>query len=106
MPKLTDGIGTGHSYHDIEDCHDGDYPCAVHSPSLSNPLRHLPFVIRLDKIGLMERICEHGVGHTDRDSLAWAHRHYDDRFGRRNVDALGIHGCDGCCFTDKADSVT
>lgn len=37
----------------------------------------------------MERICPHGVGHPDPDSLA-----YLDAVG---VKGAGIHGCDGCC---------
>jgi len=86
----------GTVYHAREDC-GGEY-CAAHRPSPSNHLRKMPFVIRWDKYGLMERQCPHGVGHTDPDSLEWAHRAYDDRMGAENVSALGIHGCDGCCF--------
>jgi len=108
MPKslacgsgLVSDIGKGKGYHRIEYCRDGDYPCAVHSPSIGNRMRGWPFVIRLDKYGIMERTCAHGVGHPDSDSLDWLHRHYDDRIGKRNVEALGIHGCDGCCFRDE-----
>jgi hypothetical protein len=90
-------IGKGRTYHNVDQCKDGDFPCAVHSPSEDNPMREWDFVIRLDKVGMMERFCEHGVGHTDPDSLAWAHRHYDDRWGAANTDALATHGCDGCC---------
>ena len=90
-------LGEGVAYHSEAFCQDGDYPCAVHSPSPSNRLATWDFVVRLDKYGLMERFCEHGVGHTDPDSLAWCHRHFDDRFGSKNVRALGLHGCDGCC---------
>ena len=38
---------------------------------------------------LMERICSHGIGHPDPDSLAWMERN-----GR---EGYGVHGCDGCC---------
>ena len=36
-----------------------------------------------------ERICEHGVGHPDPDSLEF--------FRSIGVTSMGIHGCDGCC---------
>jgi hypothetical protein len=38
---------------------------------------------------LIERLCSHGIGHPDPDSLA----HLDPR-GRLMLD---VHGCDGCC---------
>lgn len=40
--------------------------------------------------GLLEDICEHGVGHPNRDFL--------QRFRKHS----GIHGCDGCCGKKKA----
>ena len=43
---------------------------------------------------LMERICSHGIGHPDPDSLAWMERN-----GR---EGYGVHGCDGCCQKPKA----
>jgi len=44
-------------------------------------------VVRLG--GLVEDVCEHGVGHPNR---AWLAEHDPD--GSR---LLGVHGCDGCC---------
>ncbi len=41
--------------------------------------------------GLTERICGHGIGHPDPDSLSWLDR---DRPGH----VLAVHGCDGCCL--------
>lgn len=35
--------------------------------------------------GIMERICEHGVGHPDPD---------DPKAGNKYE---AVHGCDGCC---------
>jgi len=67
--------------------------CAVHRPSKKNRLRDWPFVVRLDKQGIMERQCAHGVGHPDPDSLKWVAR----SLGKKNAGYLGIHGCDGCC---------
>lgn len=54
--------------------------CTIHNPS-DHHMRHMPQHWRSDWGGFMERICEHGVGHPDPDSL---HPH-------------GGHGCDGCC---------
>lgn len=98
MPRLK----LGWSYHKKTKCA-GEPVCAVHRPSKGNPFAKWPFVIRLDKYGIMERQCPHGVGHTDPDSLEWAHRVFDDRIGAENVSALGIHGCDGCCFKAYED---
>jgi len=67
--------------------------CAAHRPSKKNRLREWPFVVRLDKGGIMERTCPHGVGHPDPDSLKWVRRFV----GKKNAKYLGIHGCDGCC---------
>jgi len=39
--------------------------------------------------GLIEDVCEHGVGHPNRE---WLAKH--DADGKR---AMGIHGCCGCC---------
>ena len=37
--------------------------------------------------GLLEDICEHGVGHPNRDFL-----------NKNDLPASwGVHGCDGCC---------
>jgi hypothetical protein len=45
---------------------------------------------RLDRSDqLLENICEHGVGHPNKDWLNIA-----DSDGKLK---LGVHGCDGCC---------
>jgi len=74
--------------------------CAVHRPSKKNWLREWPFVVRLDKAGIMERICPHGVGHSDPDSLKWVRRYV----GKKNAFALGTHGCDGCCRRQEEEN--
>jgi len=43
--------------------------------------------------GLLEDICEHGVGHPN---LQWI-REYKEREPERGKH-IGIHGCDGCCY--------
>lgn len=63
-------------------------PCPFHGPS-DHPLKDAPMCLRMDKSGLVERICEHGVGHDDPDSVAYLQKH-------GNMWA-GVHGCDGCC---------
>ena len=62
--------------------------CPFHNPS-DHPLNNAPINIRTDKGGLVERICEHGIGHDDPDSVAYFHS-----IGETWA---GVHGCDGCC---------
>ena len=61
--------------------------CVIHNPS-DHALRDATMIWRSDK-GVMERLCEHGIGHDDPDDYAY----------RRTIDpnATSIHGCDGCC---------
>lgn len=61
-------------------------PCALHNPS-PHYMNQWPLVVLADRIPpLIERVCSHGVGHPDPDSLSWA-----------KTTSSGIHGCDGCC---------
>jgi len=53
--------------------------CTIHNPS-EHHMRDWPQHWRADR-GIMERICEHGIGHPDPDDT--------------NLDTT--HGCDGCC---------
>lgn len=57
----------------------GNY-CTIHKPSDHN-MRGFKQLWRNDT-KVMERVCEHGVGHPDPDEI--------------NQDKL--HGCDGCCL--------
>lgn len=57
--------------------------CVIHKPS-NHSMRKFPTHWRADR-GIMERICDHGVGHPDPDS-PWPRGHHN-----------WIHGCDGCC---------
>jgi hypothetical protein len=63
----------------------GDH-CVIHNPSDHN-MRDFPTHWRSD-LGLMERICPHGVGHPDPDDLKFQ-------------EATPVHGCDGCCMRAK-----
>ena len=67
-------------------------PCPFHAPS-DHPLKNAPIHIRRDKMMLVERICAHGVGHDDPDSVAYMQAH-----GQKWA---GVHGCDGCCSPDR-----
>jgi hypothetical protein len=58
--------------------------CCIHNPS-DHHMVDWPQNWRDDR-GIMERICEHGVGHPDPDQPL---RSIED----------GTHGCDGCCNT-------
>lgn len=66
-------------------------PCPFHSPS-EHPMALFKKHIRDDKYFLVERICPHGVGHPDPDSVAF--------FKSRRI-YLDLHGCDGCCGAKK-----
>jgi hypothetical protein len=67
--------------------------CCFHNPSKHHMI-DWQLNIRLDRGALTERICPHGIGHPDPDSLVWLQ-------GRQKKFELqideGIHGCDGCC---------
>lgn len=69
--------------------------CPIHNPS-DHHMVDWPMNIRLDKDGLIERLCPHGIGHPDPDSLAF--------FERIGVTHMGIHGCDGCCHPVEDDT--
>lgn len=74
--------------HHPDDCA-GEF-CVLHNPSWHH-MRDWPTLIRTS--GLVERICEHGVGHPDPDSVAY--------FERKGIEAMDVHGCDGCCTMEK-----
>jgi hypothetical protein len=84
MPEFVDDFGNK-----IVDVHEqwqcmGRY-CTVHKPS-DHGMRSMKQRWRADR-ALMERVCEHGIGHPDPDEIGL------DESGR------GVHGCDGCCRT-------
>jgi hypothetical protein len=59
-------------------------PCTIHNRT-DHHMRHMPQSWRGDR-AIMERICEHGVGHPDPDE-------------REGIDRS--HGCDMCCWSGK-----
>lgn len=76
------------SIHLPHQCANGTY-CCIHNPSL-HKMRDWPMNLR--ETGLIERLCEHGVGHPDPDSAAWLDRQHKHKPG-----TWSVHGCDGCC---------
>lgn len=84
IPKFTEELTT----HPASVC--VGEACCVHNPS-DHPLREAHLHWRSDR-GLMERICDHGIGHPDPDDLA-----YKERTDPGYDSAVGVHGCDGCC---------
>lgn len=64
--------------------------CMVHNPTLEwvGNRENWPYSPRAD--GRMERLCPHGVGHSDIDSARWMDKYMSHK-------AASVHGCDGCC---------
>lgn len=68
--------------------------CAIHNPS-DHTLNKARIVLRswspfsFKPHGFVERICEHGIGHSDPDSVAF--------YTSIGQEGHGMHGCDGCC---------
>lgn len=58
-------------------------PCTIHNRS-DHHMRSFPQHWR-DDLGIIERICLHGVGHPDPDE------------NMSSADPRWQHGCDGCC---------
>lgn len=73
------------------------YGCSIHNPS-DHKMKDWPRNWRNDR-GLMERICEHGVGHPDPDHLGYIFRTQ----GSNAMMIESIHGCCGCCHKENND---
>lgn len=88
MEQYKDGTGQVVWVHDKTTCKGPS--CCIHNPS-QHHMRDWPTLWREDRY-LMERVCQHGVGHPDPDHLAYL---------PASVARIeGVHGCDGCC-TDR-----
>lgn len=81
--------------HPASRCAGREIPCCIHSPS-DHALVDFPLNWRAD-IGVMERICAHGVGHPDPDHMAYVLSE-NPRTGWQ-----AVHGCDGCCIEEAPD---
>lgn len=71
-------------------------PCVIHNPS-DHHMLEWPINLRENK--LVERICEHGVGHPDPDSV-----YFFDMIGKGG---LGIHCCceNRCCHEPEKEDL-
>lgn len=79
-----------YNVHSADQCAAEGGHCVIHNPS-DHRMRDFDLLMRSS--GLMERICSHGVGHPDPDSLAF--------FDRVNPGMrFDVHGCCGCCLSD------
>lgn len=76
--------------HDKNNCA-GEF-CCIHNPS-DHPLKNAELNWRADR-RIMERLCEHGVGHTDPDDLQ-----YRINVLGQDPKYAGSHGCceESCC---------
>lgn len=74
-----------------------DHGCVIHNPT-EHTMTGLPTLWRADR-ALMERICSHGVGHPDPDSIRYVERTH----GTEAAGTESVHGCDGCCAGSYGD---
>lgn len=72
-------------------------PCPFHNPS-GHHMADWPFTIRMDKWALVERVCVHGVGHPDPDSVLSIETRAAEQ-GLGDAGWVSVHGCCGaaCC---------
>ena len=89
LESYTTGTGQHIKVHNRERCK--DQFCPIHNPS-DHHMKDWPTNWRGD-IGVMERICPHGIGHPDPDDLF-----YKSALG---ITWPAIHGCDGCCSSER-----
>lgn len=87
-PVTGDKYGELTNVHSPRACADA-LGCGIHNRPSNHALKDAKMLWRNDR-GILERLCEHGVGHPDADSAA-----YLASIGRSNDN---IHGCDGCCI--------
>ena len=80
-------------YHTKKAC--AGQACPFHNPS-KHKMRKWPMNLRTDPwaFPLIERMCEHGIGHPDPDSAAYMDRNFSEE-DKKN--GYTIHSCDGCC---------
>lgn len=76
---------TQYRIHDKETCL--GY-CPFHNPSRHKMVK---WKMTIRASGLVERLCKHGIGHPDPDSLTYFEG-LDVKY-----QYLAVHGCDGCC---------
>ncbi len=60
----------------------------------------MAWLIHRRETGLMEAVCEHGVGHPCKQSAKYMDRKYGHKSG-----TWSTHGCDGCCLDPSMPDV-
>lgn len=70
--------------------------CPFHNPS-KHKMKDWPMNVRLDNRSLIERICSHGVGHPDPDSVAY--------FKSIGIVYMDLHACCGCCANFRTEGM-
>lgn len=70
-------------------------PCPLHRPG-HHAMREFPLHWRND-MAIFERICPHGVGHPDPDTILWFGVAVPGGGGITAASTFAVHGCDGCC---------
>lgn len=98
MERWTDDFGNELLVHAKIKCKDQDY-CSIHKPT-QHIMTDMPRYYRPDR-SLMERICEHGIGHPDPDHM----RFLREQVGIASMLEL-VHGCCGCCMNRRFDEPT
>lgn len=73
-------------------------PCPIHAPS-SHHMITWKLIWRDDR-GIFERVCEHGIGHPDPDTLEY----FRKTQGEEHAQTEAVHGCDGCCRNKDNDN--
>ena len=90
MEKYKTGTGLSIIVHSVKpSCM--KYGCCIHNPS-NHSMKDFPTNWRFDA-DIMERVCPHGIGHPDPDSVDYVRR----KFGKKAASRASVHGCDGCC---------
>lgn len=89
------GANTPMLVHAKESC--GGRRCVIHNPS-DHHMKKWPWLMRTDRSNLIERLCEHGIGHPDPDSL-----YFFTDIAKYGGESLSVHGCDGCCVLDRKE---
>lgn len=97
MEIFVDGSGHEVRVHPSGTC--AGQNCSIHNPS-NHPLKNAPLNWREDR-KMMERICQHGVGHPDPDDVA-----YNVIAAGKDEEVYSMHGCDGCCAAAPAKAKT
>lgn len=86
--KFTTGTGQKLVVHRKDGCSGS---CPIHNPS-GHHMVDWKLNWREDR-GIFERICQHGIGHPDPDTIKYIAKTRGNSLARTE----NIHGCCGCC---------